>query len=140
MSAVGTSREAVERLALGVSLHGNLWIDAGPQASDTPHGPVIAATLRALLAEREVALRDAAAWKSAAHTAGNYREEERARAETAEAERDLARAEVARLRGVVEVFVAADDHWLKGNKGGEWAHRMSIARELARAALAEPTP
>ena len=47
--------------------------------------------LRALLAERDEARRNARAWQSAAHTAGQYREQERARAEKAEAERDAAR-------------------------------------------------
>ncbi len=105
--SVDTSREAVERLAFH---------------SDLAERPKTAATLRALLAERDAAKALADQWCD--------------QAQKMAAERDAARAEVARLRGAVEALIAADDHWLKGNKGGEWAHRMSIAREVARAALA----
>jgi len=42
-------------------------------------------------AERDEARRNARAWQGAAHTAGHYREQERSRAEKAEAERDRLR-------------------------------------------------
>jgi chromosome segregation ATPase len=45
-----------------------------------------------LRAERDEARRNARAWQSAAHTAGQYREQERSRAERAEAERNEADA------------------------------------------------
>ena len=45
--------------------------------------------------------------------------------------------EVARLRDALRAFLSADDHWLRGNKGGEWAAMMAIARSKARAALGE---
>ena len=45
--------------------------------------------------------------------------------------------ESARLRSAVRALLDADDYWLRGNVGNEWAHRMSIAREVASAALAK---
>jgi hypothetical protein len=50
--------------------------------------------------------------------------------------RDLL-AERNRLREAVRAFLSADDHWLRGNKGGEWAVMMAAARAKARAALKE---
>jgi hypothetical protein len=45
--------------------------------------------------------------------------------------------EIERLRDAVRTFLEADDHWLRGNKGGEWAAMMAVARAKARAALKE---
>jgi chromosome segregation ATPase len=71
MTTTDTSAEAVERLIAG--------------ATSEPWEVDAAATLRALRAERDEARRNARAWQSAAHTAGQYREQERSRAEKAEA-------------------------------------------------------
>lgn len=175
MSDVDTSREAVERLAGDVDDHAadcrsnvethmdlNHPNSAKAFAKMAAHHERTAATLRALLAERDAALRDAAAWKSAAHTAGNYREEERARAETAEAERDAAiesgaeqlvlvaelrdqldaaRAEVARLREVVADAVECVEAWA-AYASDYFKEKHDLAGDIARlrAALAEPTP
>jgi hypothetical protein len=79
-----TSAEAVERLARE---HDLVRFTLGMKAHEHD---VTAATLCALLAERDEARRNARAWQDAAHTAGKYREQERARAEKAEAERDEA--------------------------------------------------
>jgi len=61
----------------------------------------MADTLVALMAERDEARRNARAWQSAAHTAGQYREQERSRAERAEAERDRLRGALIRAKGFI---------------------------------------
>ena len=50
---------------------------------------------------------------------------------------EKAEAECGRLREAVQAFLSADDHWLRGNKGGEWAAMMAVARAKAFAALGE---
>jgi hypothetical protein len=129
MSAVDTSREEVDWLAQGISLHGNLWIDAGPQASDTPHGPVIAATLRALVSERDDAKQMAAIHEGAANALLG-------RIEAVQAERDAARGEVARLREALTKIAAPMSASVIASPWQE----VSDLRRLASAALAEPTP
>jgi hypothetical protein len=52
-------------------------------------------------------------------------------------DRDRAMADGDRLRKALRAFLSADDHWLRGNKGGEWAVMMGYARAKARAALKE---
>ena len=45
--------------------------------------------------------------------------------------------EIVRLRDAVRTFLAADDHWLRGNKDNGWAAMMAAARAKARAVLGE---
>ena len=138
------------------------WVDGFAICLDARGYVAEAATLRALLAEREAlartlaakeaaaqdalqqawaerdaALRDAAAWKSAAHPAGRDREEERARAETAEAERDAARATVARLKDGLAFVEGYAESMVENNRGAVAGKTLLKA---VRAALAEPTP
>jgi chromosome segregation ATPase len=134
VTTTDTSAEAVKRLA------------AVFDRSAWTHKRTTATTLRALLAERDEARRNARAWQDAAHTAGRYREQERARAERAEAERDEATArgndwcdqarklrdERDRLREALEKIAAPVTKLMCA------VDAARAARDIARTALKEP--
>jgi hypothetical protein len=123
MTNTDTSAEAVERLAADAEARADMYsVQHGIGARNARE---TAATLRALLAERDEAQRNARAWQSAAHTAGQYREQERSRVEKAEAERDRLREALGDIERITmsQCFDATS-----------MAKRM---REIARAALKE---
>ncbi len=116
MSAVETSREAVERLRRHMG-----------------DGPVTD-TLRALVSERDGAKQMAAIHEGAANALLG-------RIEAVQTERDAARAEVARLREALTTLEkgASYTHKLGAVTGAHWLG-LGTALIKARAALAEPTP
>jgi chromosome segregation ATPase len=140
MSAVDTNREAVERLADEVQTI--RWpLDEGCKLREDA-----AATLRALLAERDALARALAAKEAAAQDALQQAWEERDAAIESGAEQlvlvaelrdqlDAARAEVARLREVLEGIA---EYW--NGAEGSAVDAAEECRYRADAALAEPTP
>lgn len=83
--AVDTSAEAVERMAA--------WLTTNPASNDVAPDVEIAATLRALLAERDENKKAAAVW--------------RGRTQRAEAERDAAQTKAKRLQEALRELVDA---------------------------------
>ncbi len=142
MSDVDTSREAVERLAgdvddyaadcrRNVETHMDLNHpnSAKAFAKMAAHHERTAATLRALLAEREALTARVAELSTSCGHCGNL--------ETAWEERDAARAEVARLRESLEFVEGYAEGLIE--TGRDTVAGKTLLEE-ARAALAEPTP
>ena len=122
MSAVDTRTEVVEWLVYGCENYHRDWL--------LTYGPKIAATLRALLDERDAAVARAERWDTEAAAA-------RVIISRLETERDAARAEVARLRDILTVLLSvmpvfpATARQIVGMED-----RYNAAIEQARAALA----
>ena len=134
MSEISTKREDVERLAHGSENYNGDWL--------VDHSIEIAATLRALLDERDAAVVRAERWDTEAAAARviiprleTERDDARMCAESEaqiadefNAERDAALAEVARLREALERI--ANQEWVENCLDPQWPAR------IARAALA----
>jgi hypothetical protein len=103
------------------------------------------AAVLALLAERDEARRNACAWQSAAHTAGQYREQERSRAEKAEAERDAYRSEMQAASQQADMVLARAEHAeaehaeaiARGNDWCDQAQKARAERDAAKLQTAE---
>ena len=123
MSEISTKREDVERLAHGSENYNGDWL--------VDHSIEIAATLRALLDERDAAVVRAERWDTEAAAA-------RVIIPRLETERDAALAEVARLRDLLTVLLSVMPVFPATAKqivGME--DRYNAAIEQARAVLAE---